>query len=95
MGTEAQRSSGTERTKIDSLILKVWRRDDPAAVPQTSWHGQITHVPSGERVYSNDPNELLTKVAMQLRRLGVRLAICWRLKFWLYERKQRSQREAS
>lgn len=95
MGTEAQRSSGTGRTKIDSLIVKVWRRDDPAAIPKTSWHGQITHVPSGERVYSKDPNELLTKVAVQLRRLGVQLAACWRVSLWLHERKQRSQREAS
>jgi len=95
MGTNAHRSIGTERTKIHSLILKIWRRDDPTAVPQTSWHGQVTHVPSGDRVYSNNPNELLTNVAGQLRKLGVRLATCWRLRLWWHERKQRSQRETS
>lgn len=94
METNTNRTIGTERITIHSLILKIWRRDDPRAVPQTRWHGQVTHVPSGDRVYSNDPNELLTNVAGQLRKLGVRFATCWRIKLWWHEHKRRSHREA-
>lgn len=93
MATEAQSATSTQRTKIDSFILKVSRRDDADVGARSHWHGQITHVPSGESVYSNDPNELLTKTAMQLQKLGVPFAICWRVKFWLHDCKQRWSRE--
>lgn len=93
MGTETHNSSGPKRTSIHSLILKIWCRNGAYPGAKPTWHGQVTHVPSGERVYSNDPNELLTIVAAHLKTLGVRLAMCWRLRVWLHEREHRSQRE--
>lgn len=92
MGTETRRSNRPESTNIHSLILKIWRRNGGSPGAQPTWHGQVTHVPSGERVYSNDPNELLITVATHLRMFGVRMATCWRLGAWFHERKHRSDR---
>ena len=95
MGTEKSASNGAESSDIHSLILKIWRRRGDSSAVQPQWHGQITNVPSGEQLYANNPNDLLTKVAIQLRRFGIPLTLCWRLKCWMHERKQRSRREAS
>lgn len=92
MGTRAHRSADSRHTSIHSLIVKIWRKDDASTTPQSTWHGQVTHVPSGDRVYAQDPNELLTIVAAHLRKLGVRLAACWRLRLWLNDRKHRTER---
>jgi hypothetical protein len=85
----ANRSMNARHTTIHSLIVKIWRKDDASTIAQPTWHGQVTHVPSGERAYAQNPNELLTIVAVQLRKLGVRLATCWRLRLWWHERKHR------
>lgn len=92
MGTIAHRSTDPRHTSIHSLIVKIWRKGDASTLPLPTWHGHVTHVPSGERVYAHDPNELPTIVAAQLRKLGIRLAACWRLKLWLHERKHHSDR---
>lgn len=85
----------SKQTSIHSLIVKIWRKDDASKASQTIWHGQVTHVPSGERDYSKNPDELPTIVAAQLRKLGVQFAACWRLRLWLYERRRRSKRKTS
>jgi hypothetical protein len=69
-------------TLIHSLIVKFWREDGPPETHRPAWHGHITHVPSGERVYARDPNEIPTLVASQMKKYGVRLALCWRLRIW-------------
>lgn len=95
METKKHQLSGTERTNIHSLILKIWRRNGGSPGAQPTWHGRVTHVPSGEQAYSNDPNELLTIMAAHLQSLGVPLTTCWRIGLWLYEFKQRSKQSAS
>ena len=94
MGIKKHNLPGTERTNIHSLILKIWRRDGGSSGAQPTWHGQITHVPSGERGYSNDPNELLTNIAVHLRNIGVRLTMYWRVGLWLHALKRRSKQDA-
>ena len=47
------------------------------------WRGSITHVPSGERRYLHNLDDILGFIAPYLQQMGVRLGLSWRLKQWL------------
>jgi hypothetical protein len=38
-------------TTIHSFIIKVWVEDSLDSPGERRWHGYVTHVPSGTRVY--------------------------------------------
>lgn len=67
-----------------SFIVKVWieegaDRDDPGV-----WHGHITHVSSGKRLYlKNLDNNIRTFIAPHLEEMGVALDTRWRIWHWL------------
>lgn len=92
MGTETHSSNSRESTSIHSLVLKIWRRNGSSPGAQPAWHGHVTEVPSGDRVYANNPNELLLIVATHLRKLGAQLSICWRLGVWVHMLRRHSDR---
>ena len=56
-----------------SFIVKIWPEGMDGDEDQATWHGHITHIPGGERRYLKDLDEIVTFVALYLKRIGVRV----------------------
>lgn len=65
-------------TRVFSVIVKIWVEDSG----QPTWHGQITHIPSGERRYVNRTEDIALVVGQYLEQLGVRLGWCMQVWRW-------------
>jgi len=44
---------------ISSFILKIWVEDSLDSLAERGWHGYVTHVSSGIRMYANRPDDIL------------------------------------
>jgi hypothetical protein len=71
-------------TRIFSVIVKIWVEDSG----QTTWHGRVTHVPSGEQRYVRDLDEIGLFVGQFLEQFQVRLGACWRIRKALQRRRR-------
>lgn len=49
-------------SKVHSFIVKLWLEDGGSRKEMSGWHGYITHVPSGERRYLKDLQDIVTFV---------------------------------
>lgn len=56
-----------------SFIVKIWLEETAEEVGQATWRGHITHVPSGERRYVQDMDEITAFITPYLERLGAKL----------------------
>lgn len=56
-----------------SFIVKVWLEETAAEAGRSTWRGHITHVPSGERRYLKDLDELVAFINPFLASMGVML----------------------
>ena len=66
-----------------SFIVKVWVEERADEAGQGVWRGHITHVPSGERRYLKNLDEIGDFIAPYLESMGVRFGMRWRVKRWL------------
>ena len=66
-----------------SFIVKVWAEDSPGQADRGVWHGHITHVPSHERRYLKNLDEISDFIAPHLEAMGVKPGTRWRLRHWL------------
>jgi hypothetical protein len=66
-----------------SFIVKVWVEDSAEAGGHGVWHGHITHIPSHERRYLKNLDEIPDFIALHLEAMGVKLGMRWRLRRWL------------
>ncbi len=66
-----------------SFTLKVWIEETADEGSRVTWRGHITHVPSGERRYLKDLDDITTFVASYLKKMGVKPGIRWRIRQWL------------
>jgi hypothetical protein len=73
---------GPTKSNAHSFIVKVWL-EEGAKAGQVTWCGHITHVPSGERRYLRDLDDITTFIAAYLERMGVKPGIRWRIRQWL------------
>jgi hypothetical protein len=69
-------------SEAQSFIVKLWMETTNAGTAR--WHGNITHVPSGQRKNIRDVTEISMLIAQHLRGLGVDLGMKWRLWLWLF-----------
>jgi hypothetical protein len=58
-------------TQLHSFIVKVW--SEATDEKTVSWRGNITHVPSGRRLYITDVNEICGFIEDYLTEMGVNL----------------------
>ncbi len=65
-----------------SFIVKVWVEDSAGNGGRGVWHGHITHVPSHERRYLKDLDEIENFIAPHLENMGVKLGVRWRVRRW-------------
>lgn len=56
----------------NSFIIKIWLEETLEETGQIVWRGHITHVPSGERVFIKDLDEIAAFIKLYLRKMGVR-----------------------
>ena len=70
------------------FIVKIWLEETAEEAGRARWRGHITHVPSGERHYLQDLDEITMFILPYLEAMGVRPAIGWRARQWLKRRKR-------
>ena len=71
-----------EEPDAQSFIVKVWVEDSAGEGGRGIWHGHITHVPSHERRYLKDLDEIEDFIAPHLEEMGVKLGMRWRARRW-------------
>lgn len=63
-----------------SFIIRFWVDEPTEETGRATWRGQITHVPSEQRRYLKDLEEVVDFIAPFLENLGVRFGVWWRIK---------------
>lgn len=63
-----------ELSKIDtqSFIVKIWLEETAEEAGRAIWRGHITHVPSSERCYLKNLNEIAAFIESYLEKMGVK-----------------------
>lgn len=69
-----------------SFIVKIWLEETAEETGQATWRGHITHVPSGERRYVQDLDEITAFIAPYLEQMGVRVNLRERVRRWMKQR---------
>jgi hypothetical protein len=69
------------------FIVKVWLEETVEEAGRAVWRGHVTHVPSGERRYVKDLDDITAFIAPYLEEMGVKLGLFWRIKRWLCKSK--------
>lgn len=65
------------------FIVRVWREPREIAGASAQWRGVIEHVPSSERRYVKDVDEITAFIACYLHDMGVKLDTHGRARKWL------------
>ncbi len=68
---------------MHSFIIKLWIEKVTERRRTTVWRGYITHVPSGERRYLKDLDEITAFIAPHLEVIGARVGMWGRVRRWL------------
>jgi hypothetical protein len=50
---------GMAESNVHSFIVKLWLEDEVQRKGASGWHGHITHVPSGERRYLKELQDIV------------------------------------
>jgi hypothetical protein len=66
-----------------SFIVKVWLTSPDGETCRYTWHGRVTHVPSGRDRYFLDLKDLARFITPYLHQLGVRPTLGWKLRRWV------------
>lgn len=65
---------------VQSFIVKVWLEEEAAHSSGTTWHGHITHVPSGEKRYLKNLAEIALFIQPYLEAMGIRFGLVERIR---------------
>ncbi|HEY6803378.1 MAG TPA: hypothetical protein VI306_07350 [Pyrinomonadaceae bacterium] len=58
---------------VHSFIIKVWFEEEATKDGDATWHGRITHVPSGRKRYLKDLSEITAFIEPYLKAMGLSL----------------------
>lgn len=64
---------------VFSVIVKIWVDDSDGA----RWHGQVTHIPSGEQYYVSRIEDLGLIITRYLAAFGIKPSPGMRVQQWL------------
>ena len=73
---------------MHSFIIKLWLEQSSEESGPVTWHGYITHVPSGKRRYLKDLNAIVAFVTPYLDAMGVKVGVRRRVRRWLKRQKR-------
>ena len=65
---------------VHSFIVKVWLEEEATKDSDSVWHGQITHVPSGEKRYLNNLGQISLFIQPYLEAMGIRFGLSERIR---------------
>ncbi|MCI0391849.1 MAG: hypothetical protein MOB07_24165 [Acidobacteria bacterium] len=68
-----EREENKELVLPQSFIIRFWVDESSQENAPARWRGQITHVPSGEKRYLQNFEEILNFIAPYLEALGVEM----------------------
>jgi hypothetical protein len=68
------------------FIIKIWLEESAGVAGRARWRGHITHVPSGERRYMEDVDEIVAFIVPYLESMGVEMGLRWRILRWLKQK---------
>ena len=68
---------------IQSFILKFWVEPATGSEKDLTWHGQITHVPSGTRRSLKTTDDLFNFIEPYLEAIGIHFTRQRRFRRWL------------
>ena len=57
---------------VHSFIVKVWVEEEDTENSGATWRGHITHVPSGDRRYLKNLDEIAAFIEPYLKAMGIR-----------------------
>jgi hypothetical protein len=69
-----------------SFIVKIWLEEHAQPPRRATWRGYITHVPTGERYYFVEVDEIAEFLIPYLQRLGADVGLTWRIRWPLCRR---------
>jgi hypothetical protein len=70
-------------TTSHPFVIRIWLEENARGACGARWRGHITHVPSGERLYLKDLDDIATFVMPYLEAMDVEFGLIWRTKRWL------------
>lgn len=70
-----------------SFIVKIWIEETAQEAGRATWRGHITHVPSKERRYLHDLDDVTNVIVIYLEAMGLEPGWRWRLRRWLRRRR--------
>jgi hypothetical protein len=67
------------------FVVRIWSepREIEGAAP--IWRGVIEHIPSGERRYVQNLDDMTDFMVPFLEKMGMKLTFCWQIRRWLKE----------
>ena len=65
---------------VHSFIVKIWLEEEATKNSESIWHGQITHVPSGEKRYLNNLDQISLFIQPYLEAMGIRFGLGERIR---------------
>jgi hypothetical protein len=72
---------------VHSFIVKVWLEEEATKDSDSIWHGHITHVPSGEKRYLKNLDQISLFIQPYLEAMGIRFGLSERIRKCLSVRK--------
>jgi hypothetical protein len=75
-----------------SFIIKIWLEKLNRESRLATWRGHITHVPSGQRSYVQDLDDIITFIVPFLWKMGIQLKWHWRVWHWFSRRQPQPPR---
>lgn len=78
-------------SRTHSFIIRIWHEEDG----RSTWRGYITHVPSGERRYLLELDDIITFITPRLKEMGVVVRQRGRLCRWMKRRQKRDKTQAN
>jgi hypothetical protein len=77
-------------TSNHSFIIKVWLEEPGTKTKKATWRGCIIHMPSGKEKYIKDLNETILFMIPQLKKIGAKIPLQWKIIAWLNLRFRRA-----
>lgn len=75
-----------------SFIVKVWLEETVGEAGVATWRGHITHVPSGERRYVKELDDIAAFILPYLTGMGVDLGLASQPRSWWRRWRRRTRR---
>jgi hypothetical protein len=73
--TEETGQSASPEFSVHSFIVKVWLEEEATKNGEGTWHGRITHVPSGRKRYLKNLSEITAFINPYLEAMGIQLGL--------------------